>query len=116
MTRDELFAAYRSGGGTLAGEALREPGSLCWRMLCAQTRGRIREVEADSGEGRLTQQCFSDMVEAAASAGEGVLRSETLGQWTKVYEGGRRTRDQKLLAILREHLGETGLLYRGWWG
>ena len=84
------------------------------RVLLGQSRGRVAEVEEDTAEGRLLQQCFSSLVETDAELSSPLLQSETLGQWSRTYAASQRNRDRELGRIIREYLGETGLLYRGW--
>ena len=82
-------------------------------MMLSESRGRILEVEEEGPLGSLVLQCFRHMVEYAAGAGDS-LQSETLGQWSRTYRDSGKRRDQQLLTILRQYLGETGLLYRGY--
>ena len=112
MTLSDLLTGYAQNGGTLTGDALRQSVGEVWPLLLSETRQRVLSVE-DSGERDAVQRCFDAMVEAAGSEGA-PLQSETLGQWSRTYRDPGRTRDGALKALLREYLGETGLLYRGW--
>ena len=125
MTLSDLLTAYADGGGTLTGDALRRSVQEVWPLMLMETRNRVLSTEADSGPGRTVIECFSAMVEAASETGGslrveaasetgGSLRSETLGQWSRTYQESGRTREEALRLILRQYLGETGLLYRGW--
>ena len=113
MTLSDLLTAYADGGGTLTGDALRRSVQEVWPLMLMETRNRVLSVETVSETGRTVIECFSAMVEAASETG-GSLRSETLGQWSRTYQESGRTREEALRLILRQYLGETGLLYRGW--
>ncbi len=112
MTKSELLQGYRASGGAVQGDALDRSAKAVWAMLLSESRGRILETDSDGPEAQLVQQCFDHMVDAADSGGE--VQSETLGQWTKTYRTDSKSRDRRLLSLLRQYLGETGLLYRGW--
>ena len=116
MTLDDLLTGYLGRGGSLTGEPLRDSAREIWGLLLSETRKRVLDVPADSRQGELVGQCFDALVETAANedAGTGALRSETLGQWSRTYRDTGKTRDDTLRTILRQYLGETGLLYRGW--
>ena len=107
------MTAYAAAGGQISGTELEQQGRAAWRLMLSQSRGRVREVDPDTPEGWLVKDCFRDLVEDGAEAGQGTVASETLGQWSRTYRDEGRTRDQRQIAILREYLGETGLLYRG---
>lgn len=114
MTGEELMAAYAAAGGTAQGTELERLGRNAWRLLLAQTRGRVAQVEPGTAEGHLVQECFRALVEEQQESSQGVVASETLGQWSRTYRDEGKRRDQRQASILREYLGETGLLYRGW--
>lgn len=114
MTQKELLRGYLVSGGHLDGEKLEEAAGVVWTMMLSESRGRIQEADSQGPEASLIQQCFNQMADAAAGGEE--LQSETLGQWTRTRRSGGRTRDQRLRYLLRQNLGETGLLYRGWDG
>lgn len=107
------MTAYTAAGGRISGTELEQLGREAWRMMLSQSRGRIEKVEPDTPEGCLVKDCFRDLVEDGAEAGQGTVASETLGQWSRTYRDDGKSRDQRRTAILREYLGETGLLYRG---
>lgn len=114
MTGEELMAAYAAAGGPVCGTELEQLGREAWRLLLSQSRGRIRQVMPETPEGRLVMDCFRALVEEGKEASQGVVASETLGQWSRTYRDDQKRADQRQAAILREYLGETGLLYRGW--
>lgn len=114
MTGEELMAAYAATGGTVCGAELERLGREAWRLLQSQSRGRVVQVERDTPEGRLVMDCFRALVEEGKASSQGVLASESLGQWSRTYRDDGKRRDQRQASILREYLGETGLLYRGW--
>lgn len=116
MTLNQLIAGYHRGGGSLSGDPLTARAEEIFALMCAQSRGRIPRVEDTDGEARLIQSCFSRMVDAAQELQNPELQSETLGQWHRTYRDSGREKEKVLLGILREYLGETGLLYRGWAG
>lgn len=107
------MTAYAAAGGRISGAELDRLGRESWRLLLGQSRGRVRQVEPDTPEGCLVRDCFRALVEDGSESGQGTLASETLGQWSRTYRDEGRSRDQRRTAILREYLGETGLLYRG---
>lgn len=113
MTLSELLTAYADGGGTLTGEALRRSVQEAWPLMLLETRNRVLGVDPESETGEAVRQCFDALVEAA-SGDPGALRSETLGQWSRTFQDSGRSREETLRMILRQYLGETGLLYRGW--
>ena len=113
MTLSDLLTAYADGGGALTGEALRSSVQEAWPLMLLETRNRVLGVDPESETGKAVRQCFAAMVDAA-SEDPGALRSETLGQWSRTYQDGGRSREETLKYILRQYLGETGLLYRGW--
>lgn len=113
MTLTQLIAQYQASGGSLSGDILGNAADEVWAMMLSESRGRILEVEEEGPLGSLVLQCFRHMVEYAAGAGDS-LQSETLGQWSRTYRDSGKRRDQQLLTILRQYLGETGLLYRGY--
>jgi hypothetical protein len=83
-------------------------------MMLAESRGRVALVQEEDAEGTLIRQAFGDMVDLAAETAQGEVQSETLGQWSRTYRDSGRQREAKLQNVLRQYLGETGLLYRGW--
>ncbi len=107
------MTAYAAAGGRISGAELDRLGQEAWRLMLGQSRGRVRQVEPDSPEGCLARDCFRALVEDGSESSQGVVASETLGQWSRTYRDEGRSRDQRRTAILREYLGETGLLYRG---
>ena len=114
MTIKTLLSVYTAAGGQCTGEELDRAGREAWMLMLGQSRGRIQEVEAETPEGRLVQDCFCALVDGGSGNREGMIASETLGQWSRTYRDDQKSRDRRLLEILREYLGETGLLYRGW--
>lgn len=114
MTLTKLLSDYQTAGGSLTGEPLYQAADAVWALLLGESRGRILEADDIGPEAQLIAQCFRHLVEYAAGGEE--LQSETLGQWTKTYRSGDKNRDKTMLSILRQYLGETGLLYRGWPG
>ena len=113
MTIETLLTAYRRSGGTLTGEVLNQCADQVWAMMLHQSRGRIREAEDTGPTAELIFQCFRHMVEYLASGENPALQSETLGQWSRSYRDTGRSREKNLLTVLRQYLGETGLLARG---
>ena len=116
MTVDMLLSGYHAGGGNLSGDRLCRFADAAWALLLSETRGRAAETEEDTAEGRLLQMCFSRLVEAAAETEAPTLRSETLGQWKKSYAVSEKDLMREQKRLIRQYLGETGLLYRGWPG
>lgn len=114
MTGEELMTAYVAVGGTVCGGELERLGREAWQLLLSQSRGRVRQVPPETPEGRLVMDCFRALVEDGKETSRGVVASETLGQWSRTYRDDQKRRDQRQASILREYLGETGLLYRGW--
>ena len=113
MTLSDLLTGYAQDGGTLTGDALRRSVGEVWPLMLSETRQRVLSVDADSETGAAVQACFDAMVDAAGTD-TGALQSETLGQWSRTYRDTGRTREAALKNLLRQYLGETGLLYRGW--
>ena len=113
MTREELMTAFIAAGGRSSGAELERLGQEAWHLMLGQSRGRVKKVEPDTPEGCLVKDCFRALVEDGAASGQGIVASETLGQWSRTYRDDGKSRDQRRTAILREYLGETGLLYRG---
>lgn len=111
MTLTQLITSYQTAGGALTGDALADSASEVWALMLSESRGRMLEADDTGPLYELVAQCFRHMVEYAA--GGEALQSETLGQWTRTYRDSGRGRDRQLLTILRQYLGETGLLYRG---
>ena len=65
----------------------------------------------------LVQLCFNDLVETVNQINQGgALASQSVGSWSQSYvdNNGGQTTEQVCAAIIRQWLGETGLLYRGW--
>lgn len=114
MTGDTLLAGYVISGGSLTGDLLERTGREIWQLMLGQTRGRVVEVDRETPEGQLVQECYNAMVDSSDE--NAALASETLGQWTRTYRDEEKSREKQLLGILRDYLGETGLLYRGWYG
>jgi len=115
MTLSDLISGYHRGSGSLSGDALTGPAGEIWTMMMGESRGRIQEVDPETAEGSLVQQCFDQMLYTAVTEAS-ALRSETLGQWSRTYRDPDRSRNRQMKTVLREYLGETGLLYRGWDG
>ncbi len=109
MTGADLYQGY---GGLR--EEISQVAEGVWALLLAQTRGRVLAVDPDSDMGELVQAAYDAMIDCAAENSAGQLQSETLGQWTRTYRDTGRTPEQQQLTLLREYLGESGLLYRGW--
>lgn len=107
------MTAYAAAGGRISGAELERLGREVWRLMLGQSRGRVQKVEPDTPEGCLVKDCFRALVEDCAESGQGTVASETLGQWSRTYRDDGKSRDQQRISILREYLGETGLLYRG---
>lgn len=108
------MTAYAAAGGRSSGAELDRLAQDTWRLMLGQSRGRVKDVDPDTPEGCLVKDCFRVLVEDGAESGQGTVASETLGQWSRTYRDEGRTREQRRIAILRDYLGETGLLYRGW--
>lgn len=114
MTLQDLLTTYQQSGGTLDGRELQAAANKAWSYLCQQTMDRLYCYDGDSGP---VERCFCELVEAIGQReAQGVLTSESVGQWSQGYvnpnEG--QTSTQVYVGIIRRHLGETGLLYRGW--
>ncbi len=114
MTLSNLLQGYQASGGSLNGEPLGRNADRVWALMLSESRGRILKAGEDGPEAQLIQQCFNHMTETAAEGEAGELQSETLGQWSRTYRRDGKSRDQRLMELLRQYLGETGLLYRGW--
>ena len=114
MTGKDLMGTYAAMGGGVSGEELERLGRDAWRLLVSQSRGRVRQVQPETPEGRLVRDCFRALVEDGETSEQGTVASETLGQWSRTYRNDQQSREQRRASILREYLGETGLLYRGW--
>ncbi len=114
MTQQDLFTAYQASGGVLKGAELQAAGNQAWSYLCQQTMDRVRTY---GGDPEPVERCFCELMDTIhRRQTQGVVASETVGQWSRSYvnlnEG--QTDNQVYTGILRRHLGETGLLYRGW--
>lgn len=114
MTLDKLITGYTVGGGTLAGNELQAASRTAWRYLYDRTCGRVYSTEDHMD---LVQSCFNELVACIFQrSGGGALASQSVGSWSQSYVDGNggQTTDQICAAIIRQWLGETGLLYRGW--
>lgn len=112
MTQKALTEAYRKQGGALSEAALEQAAGVAWGYLCQQTMGRILTCGPDA-DAAVTG-CFSELVEILHSCGDhGRLTRETVGDWSRSYDSGPSA-EERCRAAIRRHLGETGLLYRGW--
>jgi hypothetical protein len=114
MTETKLMEDYLASGGSLSGETLDSCAREVWAMMLSESRGRIATVPEENAEGSLVRQAFFSLVELAAETAQGEVQTETLGQWSRTYRDSGRQREAKLRMLLRQYLGETGLLYRGW--
>ena len=113
MTLSDLLTGYAQHGGNLTGDALKRSVEEVWPLMLAETRQRVLSVEPGSEHAAGVQDCFDAMVNFAGSDSGGI-QSETLGQWSRTYRDPGSTREAALKNLLRQYLGETGLLYRGW--
>ncbi len=114
MTLDELITGYSASGGKLTGDDLQAASRTAWRHLYSRTFGR---VYSDDDHGELIQQCFNDLIAAVYQRGHGGnLASQSVGSWSQSYADGNQTSNQIYAGIIRQWLGDTGLLYRGWPG
>lgn len=113
MTLNELISGYTADGGKLSGDDLRAASRTAWRCLYDRTFGR---VYSDDDHGELIQQCFNELVGIIYQRGGGTLASQSVGSWNQSYVDGSggQTDDQVYAGIIRQWLGDTGLLYRGW--
>lgn len=113
MTLDELITGYAAGGGNLSGDDLQAASRTAWRYLYDRTFGRVYNTD-DYME--LVQACFDELVECIWQRRNGVLASQSVGNWSQSYVDGNggQTTDQVCAAIILQWLGGTGLLYRGW--
>lgn len=114
MTLQDLITAYQASGGSLGDKELQAAGYKAWSYLCQQTMDRLYIYDGDMDP---VERCFCELVEAIHQReAQGVIASESVGQWSQGYvnpnEG--QTADQVYAGIIPRHLGETGLLYRGW--
>lgn len=114
MTLQNLCTAYQASGGDLPEQTLRTAGRKAWSLLCQQTMDRVLSY---GGDPEPVERCFRELVEAVhLREVQGVLASESVGQWSQSYvnpDEGQTSR-QVYDGIIRRHLGETGLLFRGW--
>mgnify|MGYP002605233601 FL=1 len=114
MTLNELISGYTADGGKLSGDDLRAASRTAWRCLYDRTFGR---VYSDDDHVELIQQCFDELVDAVHQRWHGgTLASQSVGSWSQSYADGSQTSDQIYADIIRQWLGDTGLLYRGWPG
>lgn len=115
MTLETLIAAYTARGGVLSGTTLAQTAAGAWGHLCQQTMGRVRECGPELEEAVCN--CFFELVDTIQVCGDhGLLTRETVGDWTRTYESSGASPEGRCQAVIRRHLGETGLLYRGWPG
>lgn len=115
MTLETLLERYTTQGGTLSGTALKQSGGCAWSHLVQQTMGRIEAC----GDGSETQifSCFQELTDTIGKTqAQARLTRETVGDWTRTYGEPTVSTEETCREIIRRHLGETGLLYRGWPG
>lgn len=113
MTLDTLLTQYTAGGGELSGAALDQAGSRAWSHLLQQTMGRIRRCK--NAEQDSVLRCFRELTDTIAGLQtQPRLSRETVGDWTRTYTQNETSLEETCREIIRRHLGETGLLYRGW--
>lgn len=114
MTFHELISGYTTRGGKLSGDDLQAAGRTAWRHLYGRTFGR---VYSDDTHMDLIQECFDDLVDTVYRRSHGgALASQSVGSWSQSYVDGdgNQTDSQVYADIIRQWLGDTGLLYRGW--
>lgn len=115
MTSESLLERYAAQGGSLSGTALAQAGGRAWSHLVQQTMGRIERPGADS-EDRVFA-CFQELTDTIGKLqSQARLTRETVGDWTRTYGEPTASMEDTCREIVRRHLGETGLLYRGWPG
>lgn len=114
MTLQDLITAYQASGGILTDTALKTAGHKAWSLLCQQTMDRLYTYDGDPEP---VEQCFCELVDTIhRREAQGVLASESVGQWSQSYTDADAGQPSVQIygSIIRRHLGETGLLYRGW--
>ena len=114
MTLDELITGYSASGGKLTGDDLQAASSTAWRHLYSRTFGRVYSADDHMD---LVQVCFDELVDTVYQLNQnGALASQSVGSWSQSYvdNNGGQTTEQVCAAIIRQWLGGTGLLYRGW--
>ena len=115
MTLKALLERYAAQGGSLSGAALTQAGSRAWSYLVQQTMGRIEACGKDC-EDRVFA-CFRELTDTIGKVqSQARLTRETVGDWTRTYGEPTASMEDTCREIIRRHLGETGLLYRGWSG
>ena len=114
MTLLELTTGYTAAGGMVTGAQLQAAARTAWRQLYDRSFGRIY---SDDSHGELVQACFNELVDCIFQRSSGgALASQSVGSWSQSYVDGNggKTDDQVYAGIIRQWLGDTGLLYRGW--
>lgn len=115
MTPEALLERYAAQEDSLSGTALEQAGGRAWSYLVQQTMGRIEACGKDC-EDRVFA-CFQELTDTIGKVqSQARLTRETVGDWTRTYGEPTASMEDTCREIIRRHLGETGLLYRGWPG